>query len=212
MQSLIFHYIFLFNWHKCVEICFDFDIKEGFFVIFLVKKANLIWPWLIYKSNKRVTHPRGWILMQGTVCQLSTLKHVLITVKRHWKCLTRGENFTYVLNCICGMSKQGTVNRRKLRADSRLPGTTNSQSWIISQHIPSPSQRLYYLPGGPQVDHQQYVRNKWIWEERGVKTVSHLGGDLSKHLPPPHSPLCHLITHEGCLHRASTPWGPKSCN
>ena len=33
----------------------------------VVQKANLYWPWLIYKSNKRVQHPRGWILMQGTV-------------------------------------------------------------------------------------------------------------------------------------------------
>ena len=42
MESLIFHYIFVFNWHYCVEICFHFDIEEGFFVFFLSKKPTYI--------------------------------------------------------------------------------------------------------------------------------------------------------------------------
>ena len=42
MQSLILHYIFLFNWHYCVEICFHFDIKEGFFCHLFCQKSQLI--------------------------------------------------------------------------------------------------------------------------------------------------------------------------
>lgn len=34
-----------------------------------VKKAKFYWSWLIYKRNKSVKHPRGWILMLSTVFQ-----------------------------------------------------------------------------------------------------------------------------------------------
>ena len=67
MQSLILDYIFLFNWHYCIEIGFHSDIEEGFFVFFLSTKPTYIdHDWFI-KAKKGVKHPRGWILMQGTV-------------------------------------------------------------------------------------------------------------------------------------------------
>ena len=100
MQTRILHYIFLFNWHYSVEICFHFDVKEGFFVNFVVEKADLYWLWLIYKSNKRIKHPRGLILTGGTVFGVTgSLKSKRISppLLRYSRVITSEQNLTLVI-------------------------------------------------------------------------------------------------------------------
>lgn len=73
MQAIIFHCTFLFHWHHFVEFCFRVD-TEGFFLAnFCVRKGRFCWPWGIHEGSKRDKHPKGWILLRGTVSGAAVL-------------------------------------------------------------------------------------------------------------------------------------------